>query len=46
MTVATVEYPGFGVNQTPLTHDAFFKTCESFVDYFQTGPYENIPLVL
>lgn len=46
MTVATVEYPGYGVNSTPLTHDALFETCECFVDYFHTGPYENVPIFL
>lgn len=46
MTVVTVEYPGYGVNKTELTHNSIFETCEHFVDYFRTGKYETVPLYL
>ena len=46
MTVATVEYPGYGLNTLQLTYDSIFETCEHFVDYFQTGKYETVPLFL
>lgn len=46
MTVVTVEYPGYGINPHPLTHSTIFETCEHFVDYFHTGPYETISIYL
>lgn len=46
MTVVTVEYPGYGINDTVLTQNSIFETCEHFVDYFQTGKYETVPLYL
>ena len=46
MSIATVEYPGYGVNTEVLTHDNIFETCESFIHYFQTGKYEGIPIIV
>ena len=46
MSIATVEYPGYGVNTVVLIHDIIFETCESFLHYFQTGKYEGIPIIV
>ena len=46
MSIATVEYPGYGVNTEVLTHDNIFETCESFIHYFQTGKYEGVPIIV
>ena len=46
MSIATVEYPGYGVNTEVLTNDNIFETCESFIHYFQTGKYEGVPIIV
>ena len=46
MSVAAIEYPGYGLSTEKCSTDLFFKTAEAAVEFFHTGCYANTPLIL